>query len=87
MHAGLETFFMIQYKIYSFGFLESSEMNRNIFYSLISGKYNLFHHFHFRLLCSVGYDTLSFEDVLTSALDVFETEEKKIQICEMSLDL
>lgn len=78
---------MIQYKIYSFGFLESSEMNRKLFYSLIAGKYILFHHFHFRLLCSVGHDTLSFEDVLTSALDVFETEEKKIQIREMSLDL
>lgn len=66
---------MIQCKIYNFGFLESSEINRKVFYSLISGKYILFHHFNFKFFCSIGHDPLSFEGVLTSALDVFETEE------------
>lgn len=56
---------MVQYKTYNFGFLESSEINRNIFYSLITGKCILLRHFNFKLLCSIGHDTLSFEDVLT----------------------
>lgn len=46
-----------------------------IFYSLITGKYFLFHNFHFRILRSIGHDILSFEDDLTSALDVFAIEE------------
>lgn len=72
---------MIQCKIYNFRFLEISEINRRMFYSLISGKYFLFHNFNFRLLCSIGRDTLSFEDVLTSALDVFETRKSKYMRC------
>lgn len=71
MHTGLETLFMIHYKIYNFGFLEGSKMNRNLF---------LFHVRKvppvFLLLISgfcVGHDISSFEGVLTGGLDVFET--------------
>lgn len=68
----LETLFMIQYKIYNFGFLKSSKMNRNLFVYNIR-KVHLISPLFISDFC-VGHDIFSFKDVLTSGLDVFERE-------------
>lgn len=72
MHTVLETLFMIQYKICSFGFLESSKMNQNLFCFIIK-KVHLISPL-FLSGFSVGHDIFSFEGVLTCELDAFETE-------------